>query len=201
MQSLAPCPSCSRHVRVVDRSCPFCDQPFDAPRTARVVDSSNGRVGRAAVLFLGAALAACGGAGAAAPAPDPASMASGYGGPGMSSDEPQAPGAGPAAGPQPASPGTARAATGAEDAGATTGSQPDAGGDMAPLYGGAPPDESAPVADAGVGSGSHGGRHHGATGASGGTTGGHHAGPPDHEHNALVAAYGGPAMPSGVVHP
>ncbi len=54
--SLAPCPGCARHVAVVEVTCPFCAAPLAAlrpPRTRRLGD-----VGRAAIFYLGASLAA-----------------------------------------------------------------------------------------------------------------------------------------------
>ena len=71
---LIPCPSCARHVRTSDASCPFCGAATvqaPAPLVAR------GRLSRAALLAVGAAgaLAAadCGGS---TSSPEPASDAS-----------------------------------------------------------------------------------------------------------------------------
>jgi len=56
--SLAPCPSCSRHVRGSDASCPFCAEP--APLVpASAVDAAPA-VGTRAHIFLGALTVAAG---------------------------------------------------------------------------------------------------------------------------------------------
>ncbi len=77
MPHLAPCPGCARHVRVDERACPFCASQLDlsgvpAPRPVP------GRLSRAALFALGAALTAGGIDGCAtqsaaygAPAADP----------------------------------------------------------------------------------------------------------------------------------
>ncbi len=66
--SLAPCPSCARHVRRTEAVCPFCGASvsLDAPPVA--ARSPVERLGRAALFTFGAALAttACGGGPSAA---------------------------------------------------------------------------------------------------------------------------------------
>lgn len=73
--SLAPCPSCARHVRRAETVCPFCAASISLPPapTRRMPD----RLGRAALVTFGAAAiatsaSACGSAVAlyGAPAPD-----------------------------------------------------------------------------------------------------------------------------------
>jgi hypothetical protein len=52
--SLHPCPSCTRHVRATETTCPFCAEAIaiEAP-TPRVVSE---RLGRAALFAVGAAV-------------------------------------------------------------------------------------------------------------------------------------------------
>jgi hypothetical protein len=59
MIDLAPCQACGRHVRADAASCPFCASPITAPRVKRTSVAAN--VGRAAMFYLGATLASCGG--------------------------------------------------------------------------------------------------------------------------------------------
>jgi hypothetical protein len=69
MSDLRPCPGCRRHVRIDERTCPFCTAALDAgaPPALPV-----GRLTRAAVFSAGAALAAGAGCGGkTAPAQDP----------------------------------------------------------------------------------------------------------------------------------
>jgi len=53
--SLAPCPSCSRHVRRIERACPFCSAHLSLaePPPRRPIE----RLGRAAIFTFGAAIA------------------------------------------------------------------------------------------------------------------------------------------------
>jgi hypothetical protein len=74
LASLAPCPSCARHVRVAETSCPFCRAPLTARAPRRVPDLS--RLSRAAQVAFGAALAA-----ACASDPGPGPVAPAYGAP------------------------------------------------------------------------------------------------------------------------
>jgi len=56
---LAPCPSCARHVRSAERTCPFCGQAIAErvwPRAPAV--SPKGPLTRAALVFAGAAAVA-----------------------------------------------------------------------------------------------------------------------------------------------
>lgn len=61
MASLHPCPSCSRHVRATETSCPFCGA--DVPQAVAKTTFVNApRMTRAAILFASATtIAACGG--------------------------------------------------------------------------------------------------------------------------------------------
>jgi hypothetical protein len=60
---LVPCPSCARHVRSFETSCPFCAAALSpAADSAPVARRAGPRLGRAALFALGAgatALAAC----------------------------------------------------------------------------------------------------------------------------------------------
>jgi len=56
---LIPCPSCRRHVRAGDESCPFCASAM--PADARAVPALNGRLGRGALFAFAVSVAACGG--------------------------------------------------------------------------------------------------------------------------------------------
>ncbi|MBK6461816.1 MAG: hypothetical protein IPF92_12495 [Myxococcales bacterium] len=77
--SLAPCPSCSRHVRGSDASCPFCAEP--APLVpASAVDAAPA-VGTRAQIFLGALTVAAVAASVAACSPTPQAIAPVYGAP------------------------------------------------------------------------------------------------------------------------
>ncbi len=60
-QSLAPCPSCSRHVRVSEESCPFCKAAL-APDglAAKVVPAATSRLSRAAAFAFTASVAVVG---------------------------------------------------------------------------------------------------------------------------------------------
>ena len=56
MTELDPCPSCRRHVAVVEAACPFCGLVL-AARTAQPLAAN--RLARAAIFVAGAALAGC----------------------------------------------------------------------------------------------------------------------------------------------
>ena len=61
MSKLRPCPSCARHVRADEATCPFCDAELPAPEP-RAFDHARA-AGRAAVVFATAAaisVSACG---------------------------------------------------------------------------------------------------------------------------------------------
>lgn len=55
-QRLSPCHGCSRHVRVEERSCPFCGIALAEPSLPRLRGAT--RVGRAASFVLGLTMAA-----------------------------------------------------------------------------------------------------------------------------------------------
>lgn len=57
-QPLAPCPSCRRHVRAAEGSCPFCHAAIG---DAQIVPSPTKRIARGAVFVFASTLAACGG--------------------------------------------------------------------------------------------------------------------------------------------
>lgn len=60
--SLAPCPSCSRHVKTTEASCPFCKAAL-GERTVASVPIVKHRMTRAAAYAFGASLAVSGCAG------------------------------------------------------------------------------------------------------------------------------------------
>lgn len=66
--SLIPCPSCHRHVRVGDASCPFC--AASVPSDVRPVPSATTRLGRGALFAFAVSVAACGGTTESEPAAD-----------------------------------------------------------------------------------------------------------------------------------
>ncbi|MGE3636174.1 MAG: hypothetical protein AB7P00_40095, partial [Sandaracinaceae bacterium] len=52
---LSPCPSCGRHVRFVEPSCPFCGSLATRPEPQRGrITMPRGQVTRAAIVLLGA---------------------------------------------------------------------------------------------------------------------------------------------------
>jgi hypothetical protein len=55
MNHLLPCPTCSRHVRTSERSCPFCSFPVDFSNVPLPV-LVTGRFSRAALVALTASL-------------------------------------------------------------------------------------------------------------------------------------------------
>lgn len=57
--SLAPCPSCSRHVKTTDASCPFCKTAL-AEQTVAQVPIVKHRMTRAAAYAFGASLVVAG---------------------------------------------------------------------------------------------------------------------------------------------
>ena len=56
MSTLTPCPSCNRHVRVSDATCPFCGSAVIVAPAAVSAPVLRGRLGRAALFAAGAAL-------------------------------------------------------------------------------------------------------------------------------------------------
>lgn len=59
-QPLAPCPGCSRHVRVADNACPFCGTAFSSTLTAQPGLDGRRRLSRAALVTFAATLGAAG---------------------------------------------------------------------------------------------------------------------------------------------
>ena len=57
MSALTPCPSCSRHVRMDETTCPFCASALDLAGTAPALMPVK-RLGRAATFAFGALVAA-----------------------------------------------------------------------------------------------------------------------------------------------
>jgi len=54
---LAPCPECSRHMRVNETQCPFCGTAVTVDLSRSVVPSAPKRLTRAAALVFGASIA------------------------------------------------------------------------------------------------------------------------------------------------
>jgi hypothetical protein len=67
----APCPSCSRHVRVDAAACPFCATDFARADFAPVPDANGRRLGRAALFAFATSVAAVGCTSSQRPDPDP----------------------------------------------------------------------------------------------------------------------------------
>lgn len=68
-QALAPCPSCSRHVEIREKACPFCKS--ELPGTLSAIPGATHRLTRAAAYAFTASLAVAGcSAGIAAPTTD-----------------------------------------------------------------------------------------------------------------------------------
>ncbi len=59
-QPLAPCPGCARHVRVADRSCPFCGTSFASALVPQPGVDARRRLSRAALVTFAATLGAAG---------------------------------------------------------------------------------------------------------------------------------------------
>ncbi len=59
-QPLAPCPGCARHVRVADRSCPFCGTSFASALIPQPGVDARRRLSRAALVTFAATLGAAG---------------------------------------------------------------------------------------------------------------------------------------------
>src|SRR5262249_46659282 len=59
--TLIPCPSCRRHVRAGDSSCPFCTSALPADHASRAVPSATTRLGRSALFAFAVSVSACGG--------------------------------------------------------------------------------------------------------------------------------------------
>jgi hypothetical protein len=56
-----PCPSCRRHVRGGDTSCPFCAAALTSEHASRAVPASSSRLGRGALFAFAVTVTACGG--------------------------------------------------------------------------------------------------------------------------------------------
>lgn len=68
MTQLVPCGGCARHVRAEEGPCPFCGAAISSPPPATALRGAT----RAAIFYLGATLAACGGQ--SQPEPEPTIM-------------------------------------------------------------------------------------------------------------------------------
>lgn len=60
MKTLVPCPSCQRHVRASEASCPFCASALPAALVAQAVPAATQRMKRAAAFAFTASLALAG---------------------------------------------------------------------------------------------------------------------------------------------
>src|SRR4051794_6550185 len=82
---LLPCPSCARHVRASEETCPFCDSGLPASLATQPAPRSPAtRLSRAALFAFGtsaAAIAACGGSTTGSPKDDVTLLDAAYGGP------------------------------------------------------------------------------------------------------------------------
>jgi hypothetical protein len=58
--SLIPCPTCRRHVRVGDATCPFCASALPHDHASRAVPSASTRLGRSALFAFAVSVSACG---------------------------------------------------------------------------------------------------------------------------------------------
>ena len=59
-QPLAPCPGCSRHVRVADGQCPFCGAAFATALAPRPAVAARTRLSRAALFTFAASVGSAG---------------------------------------------------------------------------------------------------------------------------------------------
>jgi hypothetical protein len=123
----APCPSCSRHVRVDAAACPFCATDFARVDFAPVPDANGRRLGRAALFAFATSVAAVGCT--SSQHPDPGMMVMLYGAPPNPPAPPPAPDASTpadAAAPDAATPDAAAPDAAAPDAAAPDAAAPDA---------------------------------------------------------------------------
>jgi len=154
--SLVPCPSCARHVRATERSCPFCRTALSASIASRVIPGATQRLSRAAAFTFAASLAATGCSDDPAPAADAAVVDTGPGtDTGSGTDTGPATDMGVTDAGFPSDDGGMLAMYGGPpdtgvDSGADSGGPSDDGG-IAPLYG-LPADAGQPSQDAGDGS-------------------------------------------------
>lgn len=68
MAELRPCPSCARHVRSSEATCPFCDAVVPTAKTT--TSTPVGRLGRAALFVAGTAIVAASATAAVGCGPD-----------------------------------------------------------------------------------------------------------------------------------
>ncbi len=66
-EPLAPCPSCSRHVRTAETSCPFCKSALPDTMATLAVPGAPQRLSRAAAFAFTASLAVTGCGGTSSP--------------------------------------------------------------------------------------------------------------------------------------
>ena len=59
-QALVPCPSCTRHVRAAETSCPFCKNALPESHASGAVPSATQRMSRAAAFAFTASIAVTG---------------------------------------------------------------------------------------------------------------------------------------------
>lgn len=131
--SLVPCPSCSRHVRVVEPRCPFCAAALPTTLSQKAIPGTSQRLSRAAAFAFTASLAVAGCSSDPAPAQDagtPADVPTMTDTP-MATDRPDA---------------GAPTDTPATDVPSPVDAGPQDGGGVMPLYGA--PVDAAPIPDA-----------------------------------------------------
>lgn len=59
-QPLAPCPSCSRHIKTTEKTCPFCKGALTDSHADAAIPGATGRLTRAAAFAFTASLAVAG---------------------------------------------------------------------------------------------------------------------------------------------
>ncbi len=74
MKTLVPCPSCQRHVRASEASCPFCASALSDSLASQAVPAATQRLKRAAAFAFTASLALAGCGDTTTPAPDAAAV-------------------------------------------------------------------------------------------------------------------------------
>jgi hypothetical protein len=85
-----PCPACARHVRDDERECPFCRAAI-AVRAPRAEMPRRVGLTRAAIFYLGAALAGCDDDPVEPPPPEPETIMQPYGAPPVPQPLPEPP--------------------------------------------------------------------------------------------------------------